>query len=93
MEIKNFGMIPEDVPELGFSLETMYKAIVDGIYYWYKGKIDFYKVDENHFLHFDFRGKRIILMCFQHRNLATVYHSVPLLGYGTCWALKKEELR
>lgn len=84
----------EDIEErYGIEILTVYKAMVDGCYYLYNGKIEHFIPDERNFICPDFDNRSMDLMyASTYENACHVGACLSFNSYGMRWALTREEL-
>lgn len=92
--IDKLGQIEDNEEELGISLDILFKALKNGVYYDSGNKIiKFHRGHGLEYINFNVGNKRINLMYINpYGNEHYCEMALDLSDYGKTWALTKEEL-
>lgn len=91
--IEKLGKLEDIEERYGIEILTVYKAMVNGCYYRYNGKIEHFIPDERNFICLNLDNRSMDLMyASSYENACHVGKCLFFESYGGQWALTKEEL-
>ena len=93
LAIDKLGQLEDIEERYGIGILTIFKALTDGCYYYYNGKIEHFSPSDRQFISLNLENRSLDLMYVKCYGGGCYVGKSLLLGrYGISWALTKEEL-